>query len=134
MYGITKYYSCLHTSVATLSDLIRRQLLAQCYAHSSSTEMDYLTGSKRLRPKESKKNPLNHNAVIIILHYMCLLLCIRQIPDSADFLQPYYLTKKDRTSILYGKGLTNILDLGGGRHLKKRRIMCRIQGPIQTAL
>jgi hypothetical protein len=83
---ITKYYSCLHTCVAALSDLIQRQLLAQCYVHSSSTEMDYLTRSKQLHPEESKKNPLNHDAVIIILHCMCLLLRVRQIPDLADFL------------------------------------------------
>ena len=73
--------------------------------------------------------------VISILRRTCLYLDNQEPSeqDAQDF-QPFRLTKMGHTRLVSGEGIdicssTNILDLGGGRYSKKRRILRRIRGP-----
>ncbi|KIK19383.1 hypothetical protein PISMIDRAFT_13716 [Pisolithus microcarpus 441] len=131
---ITSYYGVLSACIGMLSELVRHQLYAECHARDPAiAQFNYYVGSKRPRSEDNEQDPLNHDAVISILHQMCLHLCGRQIPESGDFLQPFYLTKKECTSVLRGTASSDIPDFGGGHHLKRRWIMHRVWGPIQSA-
>ena len=131
---ITEYYSELIPCVAALSRLVREQHQYNRKVQEP-VEANYLTGSKRPLSKVKKVAPLNHDAIISILCLTCLHLNNQEPPeDDADEFQPFRLTKNDYTRLVSGEGIgvcssTNILDLGGGRYSKKRRILRRIQGP-----
>ena len=135
---ITAYYAQLFTCVAALSQLVREQhqYIRETRETCKAVEGDnYLTGSKRRRPVDNSVPPLNHDAVISILRPTCLHLDHQELSDKdADDFRPFYLTKRDQTRLISGEGInfcssTNILDLGGGRYSKRRRILRRIQGP-----
>lgn len=131
---ITDYYTNLLVCIAALSELVREQ---HQYIRSLRVPIgrNYLTGSKRPRSVENTAPPLNHDAVISILRRTCLYLDNQEPSeqDAQDF-QPFRLTKMGHTRLVSGEGIdicssTNILDLGGGRYSKKRRILRRIRGP-----
>ena len=130
---ITDYYIKLSPCVAVLSSLVREQ-----HQHNhrgrESTPVNYLTGSKRPRSVKDPV-PLNHDVVISILRCTCLYLNNEELSEKdVTTFQLFFLTKKDYTCLVSGEEIsvcssTNILDLGGGRYSKKRRILCRIRGP-----
>ena len=134
---ITSYYGEVYPCVSALSNLVHKQ-----HQHTHNTRcrelavsVDYLTRSKRPRSAEDTKPPLDHDAVISILYRTCLYLQNKQVPEEDDrYFQPFYLTKTDYTRLVPGEEIgvcssTNILDLGGGRYSKKRRVLRRICGP-----
>ena len=135
---ITEYYSNLHACVAVLSALIhQQQQYSHCIAHEPlNDQVDYLIGFKRRHEDSNSGPPLNHDAVIAILRRTCLYLRGQKIPEENDYnLEPFYLTRKGRTSLFSGGGTTvysstQVYDLGGGRYSKKRWILRRIRGPI----
>lgn len=131
---ITDYYNELSPCVGALSALVREQ---HQYIRNTRepVKVNYLTGSKRPRAVENTVPPLNHEAVISILRLTCLYLNNQEPSetDAQDF-QPFCLTKRDHTRLVSGEGIsicssTDILDLGGGRYMKKKRIQRRICGP-----
>ena len=130
---ITNYYIKLSPCVAALSGLVREQHQHNRRGHES-TPVSYLTGSKRPRSVKDPV-PLNHDVVISILRRTCLYLNNEELSEKdVTTFQPFFLTKKDYTRLVFGEEIsvcssTNILDLGGGRYSKKRRILRRIRGP-----
>lgn len=136
---ITEYYNPLGPCVRVLSMLVDSHVLhTQRKRHNQKwdAQVDFLAGPKRRRLEVSGDDPLNHEAVIAILHRTCLLLHSGQMPEVTDYdvLQPFYLTKNHRTRLLpitssNDSSSSNFLDLGGGRYVKKRRMMRRMLGP-----
>lgn len=131
---ITDYYNELSPCVGVLSALVHKQ---HQYIRNTRepVKVNYLTGSKRPRAVENTVPPLNHEAVISILRLTCLYLNNQEPSetDAQDF-QLFWLTKRDHTRLVSGEGIsicssTDILDLGGGRYMKKKRIRRCICGP-----
>ncbi|KAG8214275.1 hypothetical protein J3R82DRAFT_9219 [Butyriboletus roseoflavus] len=125
LQDITGYYESLRACVKVLSSLVHeQQQYVQRHSHNALTaQADYLTGSKRPLIEDSKSDPLNHNALISILFRTCQLLHKGRIPDTMDYEPRAFCCTKDHRTPL----------LRGGRLLKKKRIMHRKRGVLQTA-
>lgn len=141
---VTPYFQTLGPCALALSKIVHEQ---QTYVRKEAsndwiTQADYLTGSKRPHPEQRGDEPLTHDAVIVILHRTCEYLNTGTIPDDTDVSQPYYLTKTHATPLLGDSeseppaagpstsGL-HLLDFGGGRYSKRRRIKYRKTGPLE---
>lgn len=104
-----------------LSELVGRQLLyAKRNAHSSlAAEVDFFTGSKWPRFEESEGGPLNHDAVITILHRTCLFL--RKVPPVGGFTSATLPHQEGPYISSVRRSLDHDFGLGGWSPLEKER-------------
>lgn len=124
---ISPYYNSLGPLASELGYLVEDQL-----KHTRASREPPRFGRKRRHSEATSSNslgPLQHDAVIAILHRACSELANSEPPE--DLIQPFFLQKAECYKPEFST--TKTTDLGGGRQTKRRRVMRRIRGPVKTA-